>query len=82
MSRFLFPDRTRWTPGLPRDGDVGLLGTTGHVQASVGLNLPARGKDGLCPAVSPVHGSFIVLIKLPNVETLIFLVPASNQFMF
>ena len=29
-----------------------------------------------------VHGSFINLMKLPNVETLIFLVPASNNFMF
>ena len=29
-----------------------------------------------------VHGSFIILMNLPNVETLIFLVPASNHFMF
>ena len=29
-----------------------------------------------------VHGSFINLMKLPNVETLIFLVPASNHFIF
>ena len=29
-----------------------------------------------------VHGSFIKLMKLPNAETLIFLVPASNHFMF
>ena len=29
-----------------------------------------------------VHVSFIDLMKLPNVETLIFLVTASNQFMF
>ena len=29
-----------------------------------------------------VHGSFVNLMKLPNVETLIFLVPASNHFMF
>ena len=29
-----------------------------------------------------VHGSFINLMKLPNVETLIFLVLASNYFMF
>ena len=30
----------------------------------------------------PVHGSFINLMKLPNEGTLIFLVPASNHFMF
>ena len=29
-----------------------------------------------------VHWSFINLMKLPNVETLIFWVPASNHFMF
>ena len=29
-----------------------------------------------------VHGSFINLMKLENVETLVFLVPASNHFMF
>ena len=30
----------------------------------------------------PVHGSLINLMKLPNEGTLIFLVPASNHFMF
>ena len=29
-----------------------------------------------------VHGSFIKSMKLPNVETLIVLVPGSNHFMF
>ena len=29
-----------------------------------------------------VHCTFINLMKVPNVETLIFLVPASNHFMF
>ena len=29
-----------------------------------------------------VHCTFINLMKVPNVETLIFLVPASNYFMF
>ena len=30
----------------------------------------------------PVHCTFINLMKLPNIETLIFLVSASNHFMF
>ena len=43
------------------------------------------GHGGVCPAVrlDPVNGSFIInLMKLRNEGTLIFLVPASNYFMF
>ena len=46
------------------------------------LGQPAR-RAGLSRGEThdAVHGSFINLMKLPNVETLIFLVPASTHFM-
>ena len=36
----------------------------------------------LCETYVVVNFNFIDLMKLQNVETLIFLVPASNHFMF
>ena len=35
-----------------------------------------------CQTHDVVHWSCIKFLKLPNIETLIFVVPASNHFMF
>ena len=52
----------------------------GHLESRILLRVSVTQSRG--ETHDAVHGSFINLMKLPNVEILILLVPASNHFMF
>ena len=52
-----------------------------HARPAAAARRRRAARAGLCPAVRPML-YMVASLKLPNVETLIFLVPASNHFMF